>query len=66
MWHVLSCRKEHNTKERGTCRSHIHFGPTLRCRGVQNGWGPDSEIVIFVHWLQALKGGIDFCWSDNG
>eukprot|EP00959_Pyramimonas_sp_CCMP1952_P037820 791753-Pyramimonas_sp.AAC.1 len=66
MWHGLSCRKEHNRKKRGTGRSHIRFVPTLRRRGVQRGWGPDSEIVLFVDWHQALKDGIVFCWSDNG
>eukprot|EP00959_Pyramimonas_sp_CCMP1952_P120721 2523923-Pyramimonas_sp.AAC.1 len=65
-WYGLSCRKEHNTKKRGTGRSRILFVPTPRRRGMQSGWGPDSEIVIFVDWHQALKDGIDFCWSDIG
>eukprot|EP00959_Pyramimonas_sp_CCMP1952_P455611 9471819-Pyramimonas_sp.AAC.1 len=66
MWIGLSCRREHNTKKKGAGRSHIHFVPTLQRRDVQSGWDPDSEIIISVDWRQALKGGIEFCWSDNG
>eukprot|EP00959_Pyramimonas_sp_CCMP1952_P389686 8166039-Pyramimonas_sp.AAC.1 len=46
VWIGFSCRKEHNTKKKGTGRSHIRFVPTLRRRDVQSGWDPDSEIII--------------------
>eukprot|EP00959_Pyramimonas_sp_CCMP1952_P042718 893228-Pyramimonas_sp.AAC.1 len=55
MWYGLSCRPERNTKKRGSGRSHIHFAPTIRRRGVKSGWDPESNIVIFVDWHQALK-----------
>eukprot|EP00959_Pyramimonas_sp_CCMP1952_P383175 8029087-Pyramimonas_sp.AAC.1 len=66
MWRGLSCRREHNAEKKGTGRSRIHFVPTLRRRDVQSGWDPDSEIIISVAWHQAMKDGVEFCWSDNG
>eukprot|EP00959_Pyramimonas_sp_CCMP1952_P210865 4412495-Pyramimonas_sp.AAC.1 len=66
MWVGLSWRKEHNTKKKGTGRSHIHVVPTLQRRDVQSGWDPESEITISIYWHQALKDKIEFCWSDNG
>eukprot|EP00959_Pyramimonas_sp_CCMP1952_P352072 7376637-Pyramimonas_sp.AAC.1 len=62
----LSCRKEHNTKKKGTGRSRIRFVPTLQRRGVQSGWDPESEIIISIDWHLALKDKMEFCWSDNG
>ena len=62
----FSCRPEHNSKEPGHRRTHLHMVPTTAKREADSGFVANAPYIVDISWADAMSyGGHRFYYSDN-